>query len=112
MSAPATPPPAAWQTLAAEDLRALAWLHAEERPPEVLAALYASGFPATLTVVSADAAEAQAMDAALRALAEQPLRGRRAGCAAGLQHRRAGRRLRRHLPHPRAARLATRIGVA
>ena len=69
MSAPATPPPAAWQTLAAEDLRALAWLHAEERPPEVLAALYASGFPATLTVVSADAAEAQAMDAALRALA-------------------------------------------
>ena len=65
MNAPHPP----WQALAAEDLRALAWLHTQERPPEVLAALYASGFPATLTLVGADAAEAQAMDAALRALA-------------------------------------------
>lgn len=63
----ATPP--AWHALAAEDLRALAWLHAEERGPAVLAALHASGFPATLTLIDPAQPEAQAMDAALCALA-------------------------------------------
>lgn len=72
MSAAARPPqPTAhgWQALAAEELRALAWLHAAERSPQVLTALYASGFPATLTLVDAANAWHQAMDAALRALA-------------------------------------------
>ncbi len=32
-------------TLAAEDVRTLAWLHAEERPAQVWADLYRSGFP-------------------------------------------------------------------
>ncbi|QTD45107.1 TorD/DmsD family molecular chaperone [Ottowia testudinis] len=68
-AAPHPPPSPAWLALAAEDLRALAWLHAEERAPEVLTALYASGFPATLTLVDAARPEAQAMDAALCALA-------------------------------------------
>jgi TorA maturation chaperone TorD len=55
--------------MAAEDLRALAWLHASERSPQVLVALYASGFPATLTLVAADDPWLCAMDAALKALA-------------------------------------------
>ena len=58
-----------WCALAAEDLRALAWLHAGERSPDVLAALYAGGFPDTLSLVDAQAPTAQAMAAALRALA-------------------------------------------
>ena len=58
-----------WPRLAAEDLRALAWLHASERAPQVLAALYANGFPATLTLAAADDPWLRAMDAALKALA-------------------------------------------
>ena len=60
---------ASWTALAAEELRALAWLHAEERGPDVLSALFASGFPATLTLVDAAQPTSQAMQAALRALA-------------------------------------------
>ena len=70
MSTTATSP-SDWHVLAAENLRALAWLHAGERSPEVLAALHASGFPDTLTLVAAEAPAAQAMSAALSALAEQ-----------------------------------------
>ena len=57
-----------WPRLAAEDLRALAWLHTSERSPQVLAALYANGFPDTLTLVAADDPWLRAMDAALKAL--------------------------------------------
>lgn len=64
-----TAPPAEWLALAAEDLRALAWLHAEERSPDVLAALFGNGFPETLTLATPDTPAAQAMYAALRALA-------------------------------------------
>jgi TorA maturation chaperone TorD len=59
---------AAWPRLAAEDLRALAWLHASERSPQVLAALYANGFPATLTLAARDDPWLRALDAALQAL--------------------------------------------
>jgi len=61
-----------WPRLAAEDLRALAWLHTRERAPQVLAALYANGFPATLTLAAADDPWLRAMDAALQALAGAP----------------------------------------
>ena len=64
----AAAPIPAFPRLAAEDLRALAWLHASERSPQVLAALYANGFPATLTLVAADDPWLRAMDAALAAL--------------------------------------------
>ncbi len=67
--------PAAWPALAAEDLRTLAWLHAKEHPPELLAELYANGFPDTLALVPADAPEVQAMAAALRALASSRCEG-------------------------------------
>ena len=60
--------PSDWCALAAEDLRALGWLHAAERAPDVLAALYANGFPETLTLVAADNPAVQAMSAALRAM--------------------------------------------
>ena len=60
----------AWPRLAAEDLRALAWLHASERSPQMLAELYANGFPATLTLVAPDDPWLRGMDAALRALAD------------------------------------------
>jgi TorA maturation chaperone TorD len=59
----------AWPALAAEDLRTLAWLHAKEHAPELLAELYANGFPDTLVLVGADAPESRAMAVALRALA-------------------------------------------
>ena len=59
----------AWPALAAEDLRTLAWLHAKEHAPELLAELYANGFPDTLVLVDADAPESRAMAVALRALA-------------------------------------------
>jgi len=58
-----------WPRMAAEDLRALAWLHACERPPQVLAELYANGFPATLTLVAPDDPSLRSMQAALEALA-------------------------------------------
>ncbi|MDR0478651.1 MAG: molecular chaperone TorD family protein [Burkholderiaceae bacterium] len=61
-----------WPRLAAEDLRALAWLHTTERSPQVLTALYASGFPATLTLVAPDDPWLRAMQAALRALSGAP----------------------------------------
>ncbi|MDR2991015.1 MAG: molecular chaperone TorD family protein, partial [Burkholderiaceae bacterium] len=59
-----------WPRMAAEDLRALAWLHERERPPRVLAELYANGFPATLTLVAPDDPWLRGMEAALRALAD------------------------------------------
>lgn len=61
-----------WTALAAEELRALAWLHAEERAPDILSALFASGFPVTFTLVDAAQPASQAMQAALRALAAGP----------------------------------------
>jgi TorA maturation chaperone TorD len=57
-----------WPRLAAEDLRALAWLHERERAPQVLAELYANGFPATLTLVAPDDPWRRGMAAALEAL--------------------------------------------
>jgi len=61
-----------WPRLAAEDLRALAWLHISERSPQVLAELYANGFPATLTLVAPDNPWLHGMDAALQALSGAP----------------------------------------
>lgn len=55
--------------MAAEDLRALAWLHEQERSPALLVALYDHGFPSTLCLVAADDPARAAMDAALSALA-------------------------------------------
>ena len=70
MTGPARPESAgdAWPRLAAEDLRALAWLHASERSPQVLAELYANGFPATLTLADKNDPWLRGMDAALAAL--------------------------------------------
>ena len=61
--------PADWPALAAEDLRALAWLHASERAPSVLAELHGNGFPATLTLVPPDDPWLRGMDESLTALA-------------------------------------------
>lgn len=61
--------PPDWPAMAAEDLRTLAWLHAGEQTPEVLAELNAGGFPETLVLVEAGAPASRAMSAALRALA-------------------------------------------
>jgi TorA maturation chaperone TorD len=58
----------AWPRLAAEDLRTLAWLHESERPPQVLAALYANGFPGALTLAGQDDPWLRALEAALQAL--------------------------------------------
>ena len=55
--------------MAAEDLRTLAWLHAGERSPEVLADLYGNGFPKALTLLAPNDPWLCAMEAALRALA-------------------------------------------
>jgi TorA maturation chaperone TorD len=68
-AAPPQPGADAWSHLAAEDLRALAWLHSSERAPAVLTELHAHGFPATLTLVGADEPWLRALDAALGALA-------------------------------------------
>jgi putative dimethyl sulfoxide reductase chaperone len=48
-------------TLAAEDLRALAWLHEAERPPQELVALHRCGFPRTLFVLDSRHAAVLAM---------------------------------------------------
>ena len=72
---PAEAPSATWQALAAEDLRALAWLHAQEREPTLLLALHASGFPTSLSLLDAADPMVQAMDAALHALAAAPTVG-------------------------------------
>jgi TorA maturation chaperone TorD len=64
-----TPDNPTWPRMAAEDLRALAWLHECERSPQALTALYAHGFPATLTLVAAHDPWPRAMSAALQALA-------------------------------------------
>ncbi|MCL1861347.1 MAG: molecular chaperone TorD family protein [Proteobacteria bacterium] len=58
--------------LAAEDLRALAWLHASERSPRVLAELHANGFPASLMLVPQNNPWMHCMDRALGALAGIP----------------------------------------
>lgn len=57
-----------WALLAAEDLRALAWLQCEERHPDVLLALLDSGFPGTLSLVRPDQPEVQSMVQALAGL--------------------------------------------
>ena len=62
-------PSAPWTLMAAEDLRVLAWLHASERSPQVLADLYTHGFPATLTLVKQQDPWVLCMDQALHALA-------------------------------------------
>jgi len=64
-----------WSSLAAEELRALAWLHASERSPQVLGELYVNGFPATLTLVAKDDPWLRGMDCALAALADVPHEG-------------------------------------
>lgn len=61
--------PDGWQGLAAEELRALAWLHACERSPETLVELYRSGFPASFILATKADPAHQAMTAALAALA-------------------------------------------
>lgn len=64
-------PAPGWQRLAAEDLRALAWLHAAERDAATLNALHASGFPESLALLDDGHPAKQAMDAALRTVAGQ-----------------------------------------
>ena len=56
--------------MAAEDLRALAWLHEIERTPPVLVELYRSGFPQTLSLLLPEHVAVTQMAAALAALAE------------------------------------------
>jgi TorA maturation chaperone TorD len=75
-----TAPASAWALLAAEDLRALAWLHREERSPQVLQSLLESGFPATLSLVAPEQAEVQAMAQALVEL--EGATGSSASCSA------------------------------
>lgn len=58
--------------MAAEDLRALAWLHEIERKPTVLSDLYHSGFPQTLSLLPPEHVAVTQMVAALSALAEMP----------------------------------------
>ncbi len=55
-------------TLAAEDLRALAWLHDREREPLALIELHGSGFPKTLSLLPASDEAVVRMDEALAAL--------------------------------------------
>jgi len=56
--------------MAAEDLRALAWLHEVERAPAVLVELHRSGFPQTLSLLAPEHAAVTQMAAALAALAD------------------------------------------
>jgi len=56
-------------SLVAEDLRALAWLHASERSPQVLVELYVKGFPDLLTLIPQDDPWLHCMNRALGALA-------------------------------------------
>lgn len=58
----------AWHQLAAEDLRALAWLHAEERSPQLLLELKSKGFPDSLALVRANEPASMAMSEALASL--------------------------------------------
>jgi hypothetical protein len=92
--------------LAAEDLRALAWLHEKERPREVLAELHRSGFPQTISLLSPQHTAVTQMAAVLTALAttakEDDPR-----CTDDL----AGR-LCRHLPYPFVAGSTLRVGLA
>jgi TorA maturation chaperone TorD len=56
-----------WQ-MAAEDLHALAWLHASERSPAELLALVAHGFPSSLSLVAPSQPEVIDLEEALRQL--------------------------------------------
>ena len=56
--------------MAAEDLRALAWLHEIERKPAMLTDLYHCGFPQTLSLLLPDNVAVTQMASALSALAE------------------------------------------
>ena len=56
--------------MAAEDLRALAWLHEMERAPAVLAELHRSGFPQTLSLLPPTHEAVTQMAAALAAIAD------------------------------------------
>lgn len=59
-------------TRAAEDLRTLAWLHAQERDVATWLALHAGGFPTGMALLAADDAAVVALDEALLALARAP----------------------------------------
>ncbi len=63
---PATPSPA--DAMAAEDLRALAWLHEMERAPAILVELHRSGFPQTLSLLSSEHEAVTGMAATLTAI--------------------------------------------
>lgn len=56
----------------AEDLRALAWLHAAERDAPTWCALHAAGFPGGLVVPGADGPQARALSDALDILCREP----------------------------------------
>ena len=56
--------------MAAEDLRALAWLHEMERAPAVLAELHRSGFPQTLSLLPPTHDAVTQMAATLAAIAD------------------------------------------
>jgi TorA maturation chaperone TorD len=56
--------------MAAEDLRALAWLHEMERAPAVLVELHRSGFPQTLSLLPPTHDAVTQMAAALAAIAD------------------------------------------
>lgn len=57
-------------TMAAEDLRALAWLHEVERAPAVLIELHRSGFPQTLCLLPSDHEAVAHMAVTLAALSD------------------------------------------
>ncbi len=57
-------------TMAAEDLRALAWLHEVERAPAVLVELHHSGFPQTLSLLPPAHDAVTQMAATLAAMAD------------------------------------------
>ncbi|MCA0177763.1 MAG: molecular chaperone TorD family protein [Proteobacteria bacterium] len=65
------------EQLAAQDLRALAWLHAAERDSATWLALHRNGFPQGLALLTAADDAVVAMDAALTALGHTPASERR-----------------------------------
>lgn len=73
----------AWMRMTAEDLRTLAWLHVQEHGASVLADLLHHGFPAGLSILSADHPEVEALRAVMQALASTERPGHRAEGAGG-----------------------------
>ena len=67
--------------MAAEDLHALAWLHASERSPSELLALVAHGFPSSLSLVSPTDPAVIELEQALRQLGSEDVVSQQCRCA-------------------------------